>query len=228
MKGPRFTVDTACSSSLVALNQACEAIAAGVIDTAIVAGVNILGTPFPFGGFSRAYMLSGTGRCRAFDADGDGYVRGEGAVAIVIQSAEAARRSNRRVHADIAGWGTNSDGRTLGLSMPSSESQFRLLQQVYGRFELDPNDLAFVEAHGTGTRVGDPAEANAIGKSLGARRDAPFSCARLMAGRPEALACRNAAIASGSWPCQRAPWRVGANERSATAERELYPECNCD
>ena len=174
LKGPSFTVDTACSSSLVALNQACEAIAAGVIDTAIVAGVNILGTPFPFGGFSRAYMLSGTGRCRAFDADGDGYVRGEGAVAIVIQSAEAARLANRRVRADIAGWGTNSDGRTVGLSMPSSESQFRLLQQVYGRFELDPNDLAFVEAHGTGTRVGDPAEANAIGKSLGARRDAPL------------------------------------------------------
>lgn len=174
LKGPSFTVDTACSSSIVALNQACEAIAAGVIDTAIVAGVNILGTPFPFGGFSRAFMLSGTGRCRAFDADGDGYVRGEGAVAIVIQSAEAARRANRLVRADIAGWGTNSDGRTVGLSMPSSESQFRLLQEIYQRFDLDPNDLAFVEAHGTGTRVGDPAEANAIGKSLALRRDAPL------------------------------------------------------
>ena len=170
LKGPSFTVDTACSSSLVALNQACEAIASGVIDTAIVAGVNVLGSPFPFIGFSRAFMLSANGRCSAFDADGDGYVRGEGAVAIVIQSAQAARRSNRSIHADIAGWGTNSDGRTVGLSMPSSESQFDLLQQVYRRFDLDPESLAFVEAHGTGTRVGDPAEANAIGKSLGRRR----------------------------------------------------------
>lgn len=170
LKGPSFTVDTACSSSLVALNQACDAIASGVIDTAIVAGVNILGSPFPFIGFSRAFMLSANGRCSAFDADGDGYVRGEGAVAIVIQSTNAARRSNRSIHADIAGWGTNSDGRTVGLSMPSSESQFDLLQQVYSRFDLDPENLAFVEAHGTGTRVGDPAEANAIGKSLGAKR----------------------------------------------------------
>jgi len=174
LKGPSFTVDTACSSSLVAFNQACNAIASGVIDTAIVAGVNILGSPFPFVGFSRAFMLSASGRCRAFDATGDGYVRGEGAVAIVIQSTKAARRSNRFIQADVVGWGTNSDGRTVGLSMPSPQSQFDLLQQVYQRFELDPNELAFVEAHGTGTRVGDPVEADAIGKSLGVRRTAPL------------------------------------------------------
>lgn len=174
LKGPSFTVDTACSSSLVALNQACEAIASGTIDTAIVAGVNILGAPFPFIGFSRAFMLSANGRCSAFDADGDGYVRAEGAVAIVIQSTRAARRSKRRIHADIAGWGTNSDGKTVGLSMPSSESQFNLLEQVYRRFDLDPENLAFVEAHGTGTRVGDPAEAGAIGRSLGRRHKSPL------------------------------------------------------
>jgi acyl transferase domain-containing protein len=174
LKGPSFTVDTACSSSLVALHQACEAVSSGNIDTAIVAGVNILGAPGAFLGFSRAYMLSQSGRCRPFDADGDGYVRAEGAVALVIQSTKAARRGARNVHADIVGWGTNSDGRTVGLSMPSSESQFALLEQVYDRFDLDPANLAFVEAHGTGTRVGDPAEANAIGRSLGAKRKAPL------------------------------------------------------
>jgi phthiocerol/phenolphthiocerol synthesis type-I polyketide synthase C len=145
-KGPSFTVDTACSSSLVALNQACAAIASGNIDTAIVAGVNILAAPFAFLGFSRAYMLSASGLCRAFDADGDGYVRAEGAVALVIQSTKSARRADRNIHADIVGWGTNSDGRTVGLSMPSSESQFALLEQVYDRFGLDPANLAFVDA----------------------------------------------------------------------------------
>ena len=174
LKGPSFTVDTACSSSLVALNQACEAIHSGIIDTAIVAGVSILGAPFPFIGFSRAFMLSPTGLCRAFDADGDGYVRSEGVVAVVIQASKSARRDKRMIHATIAGWGTNSDGRTVGLSMPSSESQSVLLKQVYDRFKLDPEDLSFVEAHGTGTRVGDPAEAFAIGKLLGVRRQAPL------------------------------------------------------
>ncbi len=174
LKGPSFTVDTACSSSLVALNQACEAVSSGTIDTAIVAGVNILGAPFAFLGFSRAYMLSARGLCRAFDADGDGYVRAEGAVALVIQSTRSARRADRNIHADIVGWGTNSDGRTVGLSMPSSQSQFALLEQVYDRFDLDPANLAFVEAHGTGTRVGDPAEAGAIGRALGAKRKRPL------------------------------------------------------
>jgi phthiocerol/phenolphthiocerol synthesis type-I polyketide synthase C len=175
LRGPSFTVDTACSSSLVALNQACEAVSSGLIDTAIVAGVHLLGAPFPFIGFSRAFMLSAKGRCSAFDAEGDGYVRGEGAVAIVIQATKTARRQNRNIHGRIVGWGTNQDGRTVGMSMPSSDSQHALLQKVYGRFDLDPADLAFVEAHGTGTRVGDPAEASSIGRALGVKRKPPLS-----------------------------------------------------
>src|SRR4029453_13493291 len=107
--------------------------------------------------------------------EGDGYVRSEGAVAIVIQATKAARRQNRNIHARIVGWGTNQDGRTVGMSMPSSDSQYALLQKVYGRFHLDPADLAFVEAHGTGTRVGDPAEASSIGRALGVNRKSPLT-----------------------------------------------------
>lgn len=174
LHGPSFTVDTACSSSLVALNQAAEAIRAGIVDTAIVGGVNLLLSPFSFVGFSRASMLSPTGRCRPFDAAADGYVRAEGAIVLVLRSMEAARKARNRIHASIVGSGVGQDGRTTGLSLPSADSQRRLLEQVYSRFGIDPGELAFVEAHGTGTKVGDPMEADALGKGLAQRRSQPL------------------------------------------------------
>ncbi|MGI4748077.1 MAG: beta-ketoacyl synthase N-terminal-like domain-containing protein, partial [Janthinobacterium lividum] len=174
LRGPSFTVDTACSSSLVAFAQAQAAIASGQIDMAIVAGVNLLLSPFPFIGFSRASMLSPTGLCRPFSAEADGYVRGEGVVAMVLTRLETAITCGHRVRAVALASGVNSDGRTNGIALPAIEGQKILLDRLYGHAGIDPNRLAFVEAHGTGTRVGDPAEATAIGQALGQRRDAPL------------------------------------------------------
>lgn len=170
LKGPSFTVDTACSSSIVALHEALEAIRVGRINTAIVAGVSMLLSPFAFVGFSRASMLSPTGLCRAFDADGDGYVRSEGAIVFILKALDDAIADGDRIQSVILGSGVNSDGRTVGLSLPSSKQQAALLRHVYDTFEVDPDSLAYLEAHGTGTRVGDPAEAEALGEVLGRRR----------------------------------------------------------
>src|SRR5271165_2212133 len=82
LHGPSLAIDTACSSSLVALHLACEALAQGEIDAAVVGGVNILASPFGFVSFSQATMLSPTGLCRAFSASADGYVRSEGGVVL--------------------------------------------------------------------------------------------------------------------------------------------------
>uniref|UniRef100_UPI003BABA70F SDR family NAD(P)-dependent oxidoreductase n=1 Tax=Stappia sp. TaxID=1870903 RepID=UPI003BABA70F len=172
LRGPSFTVDTACSSSLVALHEAVSALEAGEIDTAIVAGVNLLLSPFSFIGFSRASMLSREGLCRAFDANGDGYVRSEGAVALVLQRKDLV--SPDRVRAEIIATGTNSDGRTAGLSLPSSQAQSDLLASIYNDHDFSPDSLAFIEAHGTGTQVGDPAEAHALGTIIGQARTAPL------------------------------------------------------
>ncbi len=174
LRGPSFTVDTACSSSLVAFAQAQAAIASGQIDTAIVAGVNLLLSPFPFIGFSRAGMLSPTGLCRPFSAAADGYVRGEGAVAMVLTRLDTAIVHRHKVRAVALASGVNSDGRTNGIALPAIEGQKLLLDQIYRQAGIDPDRLAFVEAHGTGTGVGDPAEATAIGQALGQRRAAPL------------------------------------------------------
>ncbi len=174
LRGPSFTVDTACSSSLVAFAQAQAAIASGQIDTAIVAGVNLLLSPFPFIGFSRAGMLSPSGLCHSFGAGADGYVRGEGVVAMVMTRLESAVAQHRRVRAVALASATNSDGRTNGIALPAIEGQRSLLERIYGEAGIDPDRLAFIEAHGTGTSVGDPAEAIAMGLALGQRRASPL------------------------------------------------------
>jgi len=174
LRGPSFTIDTACSSSLVAFAEAQAAISSGRIDMAIVAGVNLLMSPTSFIGFSRASMLSPTGLCRPFSAQADGYVRAEGAVAMVLAKLETAVARHYPVRAVALASGINSDGKTNGISLPSAEGQRELLDRLYGQGAIDTRRLAFVEAHGTGTRVGDPAEATAIGEALGRGRDTPL------------------------------------------------------
>ncbi len=170
LRGPSLTIDTACSSSLVALHEACHALNSGRIDTAIVAGVNVLASPFPFVGFAQATMLSPDGVCRAFDERGAGYVRSEGCLSFVLRRKDARRWKGQAPVADIVGVDVNSDGRTVGMSLPSAEQQAALLERIYDNNGIDPASLAFVEAHGTGTRVGDPAEAISIGEVLGKAR----------------------------------------------------------
>jgi acyl transferase domain-containing protein/NADPH:quinone reductase-like Zn-dependent oxidoreductase/short-subunit dehydrogenase/acyl carrier protein len=174
LRGPSFTIDTACSSSLVALHEAALAIETGRIDTAVVVGVNILVSPMGFVSFAQASMLSPRGLCRAFDAGADGYVRSEGGVALVLRAESAARAAGNFIQTRILGSGVNSDGRTVGMSFPSVEAQVALLARVYHEAGVAPEALAFVEAHGTGTRVGDPAEAQAVGRALATRRAKPL------------------------------------------------------
>src|SRR5215469_16766380 len=167
LRGPSLVVDTACSSSLVALHHACEAIRGKRIPCAIVGGVNLLLAPYPFIGFSRASMLSHRGRCFAFDERADGYVRGEGGGVVILKPLEDALASGDPIRAIILGTGVNSDGRTIGLSLPSESAQTSLLRAVYTGAGVDPEQLTFFEMHGTGTPAGDPIEAAAVGRSLG-------------------------------------------------------------
>ncbi len=173
LSGPSMTIDTACSSGLVALNEACQAIREGRIEGAIVASVNLLLSPFPFIGFSAAGMLSPDGRCRPFDARGQGYVRAEGAVAFLLLGSNSPLAPIRE-HARILASGVNSDGRTNGVALPAAAVQADLLTRIYHDNKIEPDTIAFIEAHGTGTRVGDPAEADALGRTLGRKRSAPL------------------------------------------------------
>ncbi|MFV0137548.1 SDR family NAD(P)-dependent oxidoreductase [Streptomyces sp. HMX87] len=170
LRGPSMAVDTACSSSLVALDRACRTLWDGTSRTALCGGANILLSPYHYVGFSQAAMLSRRGKCASFSADADGFVRAEGGGMVLLKPLSDALADGDRVHGVILGTASNCDGRTMGLALPSAETQEALLRQVYADFGVHPDELVYFEGHGTGTPVGDPIEAQAIGQALGIRR----------------------------------------------------------
>ncbi|GGX34058.1 type I polyketide synthase [Streptomyces noursei] len=170
LRGPSMAIDTACSSSLVALDRACRTLWDGTSRSTLAAGVNVLLSPYHYVGFSQASMLSKRGRCAAFSAEADGFVRAEGGGLVVLKRLADARADGDRVHGVILASGSNSDGRTAGISLPNPDAQEALLRQVYEQAGVLPDELVYLEAHGTGTVVGDPAECCAIGRALATRR----------------------------------------------------------
>ncbi|KAL4981504.1 hypothetical protein BDW68DRAFT_183424 [Aspergillus falconensis] len=164
--GPSVVVDTACSSSMVALHLAVTALQQNECTLALATGTNLIQAPNIFISTTKIQMLSPTGRSRMWDADADGYARGEGVISIVLKRLSDAIADGDDIECVIRATGTNQDGRTMGLTMPSSISQLELIQTTYARAGLDPRRLEdrcqYFEAHGTGTLAGDPQEAAAI------------------------------------------------------------------
>ncbi|MFG6177349.1 type I polyketide synthase [Halomonas sp. THAF12] len=174
LHGPSMSLDTACSSSLVAFHQACQAIRSGETDTALTGGISLHLHPYGFLVFSKASMLSPNGRCRVFDADGDGYVRSEGAGLFMLKDLDKALEDGDRILAVVAGSAVNTDGHKSGLTVPNPEAQIALMREAYDKAGITPDDIDYLEAHGTGTAVGDPIETRAIGQALGTRRSTPL------------------------------------------------------
>lgn len=170
LRGPCVAVDTACSSSLVAVHLACQSIWSGESAAALAGGVNVLLSPVTQVTMAKGRFLSKTGKCQAFDENADGYVRGEGAVVMLLKPLSAARRDGNNVHAVILGTASNQDGRTNGITVPNGEAQIAVMREAYAQAGIAPGEVSYVEAHGTGTPVGDPIEAQAIGRVVGAER----------------------------------------------------------
>src|SRR5213595_4112641 len=176
LRGPSVAMDTACSSALTALHTACEHIWAGRGNTALAGGVTVMITPGGFIGFSQASMLSPDGRCAAFDAAANGFVRGEGAGMVLLKRLSRAIEDGDPIQGVILGTSINQDGHTNGLFLPSPEAQTRLMRDACRDAGIAPEAIGFVEAHGTGTAVGDPIEAHALAEALCGNRsaDAPL------------------------------------------------------
>ncbi|MBV9678858.1 MAG: SDR family NAD(P)-dependent oxidoreductase, partial [Acidobacteriaceae bacterium] len=162
LRGPSEPIDTACSSSLIAVHRAIEAIHSGSCDQAIAGGVNVLLSEELFISFSKAGMLSSSGRCRTFDASADGYVRGEGVGAVFLKPLSKAIADGDQVLAVIRASGESHNGRANGLTAPNGEGQKSLLVRTYSKGGIDPTSVTYVEAHGTATQLGDPVECNAL------------------------------------------------------------------
>ncbi len=170
-RGPSVAVDTACSSSLVAAHQGVQSLRSGETDVAIVGGVNALITPLVTVGFDEVGgVLAPDGLIKSFSADADGYARSEGGGMLVLKRVADARRDGDEILAVIAGSAVNHDGRSNGLLAPNPDAQAEVLRKAYKNAGIDPRTVDYIEAHGTGTILGDPIEADALGRVVGRGR----------------------------------------------------------
>ncbi|KFY29675.1 hypothetical protein V494_08556 [Pseudogymnoascus sp. VKM F-4513 (FW-928)] len=177
-RGPSMTIDTACSSSMIAVHNAVQALRSSDSRVAIACGSTLLLGPEMYVAESNMHMLSPTGRSRMWDADADGYARGDGIATVVLKKLSDALADGDHIECIIRETGINQDGRTQGITVPSSEAQAALIRRTYARAGLDLTNPAdrpqFFEAHGTGTKVGDPKEAAAIHSTFGGSSNDPL------------------------------------------------------
>ncbi|QKW05279.1 SDR family NAD(P)-dependent oxidoreductase [Streptomyces sp. NA04227] len=171
LRGPSMAVDTACSSSLVAVQQACRSLASGDCTVAVAGGVNVILSPALAINFSKAGAMAPDGRCKPFDSRADGYVRSEGAGAVVLKPLSRALADQDTIYGVIRGGAVNQDGRSNGIMAPNPQAQEEVLRLACADAGLRPAEVQYVEAHGTGTLLGDPIEAKALATVLGEGRE---------------------------------------------------------
>ena len=172
-RGPSVAVDTACSSSLVAVHQGMQSLRAHESDVVLAGGVNALITPLVTIGFDEVGgVLAPDGRIKSFSQDADGYARSEGGGMLVLKRVADARRDGDEILAVIAGSAVNHDGRSNGMLAPNPDAQAEVLRKAYKDAGINPRDVDYIEAHGTGTILGDPIEADALGRVVGRGRAA--------------------------------------------------------
>jgi acyl transferase domain-containing protein/acyl carrier protein len=170
LQGPNFPVDTACSSSLVAVHLAVQGLRNRECHLALAGGVNVLLSPEISIALSQSHMFASDGRCKAFDAAADGFVRAEGCGVIVLKRLSDALAGGDNILALIRGSAINQDGRSSGISAPNGVAQEAVIRQALANASIDPSQIDYVEAHGTGTSLGDPIEAHALAGVFGSGR----------------------------------------------------------
>jgi acyl transferase domain-containing protein/acyl carrier protein len=188
LRGPAVTVDTACSSSLLAVHMACRSLDDGESDLALAGGCMVMMEPQLYASASALGMLSPNGRCRAFDASADGFVRAEGCAVVLLKRLPDAVRDGDRILGVLRGTSTNQDGHTENISTPSGDAQVVAYRAALAAAGVDAGTVGMVEAHGTGTPVGDPIEFTSLATVYGIDRPCALASAKSNLGHPEAAA----------------------------------------
>jgi phthiocerol/phenolphthiocerol synthesis type-I polyketide synthase E len=176
LRGPSLEMDTACSSSLVAVHFACQQLRSGECDLALAGGVNLMLVPDLSAAYARLGLLAADGRCKAFDARADGFVRGEGCGVVVLKRLSDALADGDPVRAVVRGSAVNQDGRSNGIVAPNGLAQQEVFRQALESAGVAAGRLGYVEAHGAGTAMGDVIEVEALAAVLGAAAAADEPC----------------------------------------------------
>ncbi len=178
LKGPSLAIQTSCSTSLVAVCVACQNLWSQTCDMALAGGVAV-GVPQKRGYFYQAGgILSPDGRCRTFDAEGQGTVVGSGVGMVLLKRLSDALADGDTIHAVIKGAALNNDGSLkVGYTAPSVEGQAQVIQMAQAMSGISPETITYVEAHGTATLLGDPIEVAALAQAFRAGTDKKGFCA---------------------------------------------------
>ncbi|KAF7188114.1 Highly reducing polyketide synthase pks5 [Pseudocercospora fuligena] len=164
LKGPSFTIDTACSSTMYALHYACGSLRNGDCSAALVGGTNLVFGLEQHIGSVALGALSPTSTCHTFDASADGYGRADAVGALLLKRLPDAIADGDPIRAIIRGTAVNANGRSSGISHPSTYQQEAVIRRAYANAKLPIDVTGYFECHGTGTPVGDPIEVDAIGR----------------------------------------------------------------
>jgi phthiocerol/phenolphthiocerol synthesis type-I polyketide synthase E len=181
LRGPSVNVQTACSTSLVAVHLACQSLLSYQCTLAVAGGVR-LQVPQKRGYVAQeGSIFSPDGRCRSFDAKGQGALFGEGVGVVVLKRLSEAIADGDPIHAVIRGSAFNNDGAMkVGYTAPSVEGQAEVIALAHAVAGVDPETITYVEAHGSGTPLGDPIEVAALTQAFRAgsnSREARGFCA---------------------------------------------------
>ena len=174
LTGPNYVVTCACTSATTAIGIAFRMIRDGYARQVLCGGAESALDPGSVAAWSRLGVMSKNDdpqrACRPFDRDRDGFVIGEGAAAILLESLESARERAARIRAEVCGYGESSDADHI--TRPSAEGQAQSICAALQDAGITPGDVGFINAHGTATKANDECESQSIRLALGAAADA--------------------------------------------------------
>jgi 3-oxoacyl-[acyl-carrier-protein] synthase II len=188
LMGPNFVVNTACASSAYAIGFGYDMIRNGQADLVIVGGADSIINREEIAGFNALYALSEKNdppekASRPFSKDRDGFVIGEGAGILILESEESAKKRNATIFAEIAGYGISSEGYNIMAPMKDGEGMAFTMEKALKNARIRPEEIDYINAHGTSTELNDRYETLAIKKVFGEKSyHIPVSSSKSMIG----------------------------------------------
>ena len=186
-KGPNGSTVTACATGTNSIGEAFKIIQRGAADAMITGGTEAPITHMALAGFSASRALSTNDdketACRPFQEGRDGFIMGEGAGILVIESLESAQARGAQIYAEIVGYGSTGDAYHITAPAPKGEGGSRAMQAALDDAGIEAKDIQYLNAHGTSTPVGDLYEIKAIKNTFGdAAKNLKISSTKSMTG----------------------------------------------